>query len=212
MPDTWLCEQIINDYFGPSHSLEQLVARGQWLQAEGLKFIYEESRRQKPRCAMAINWCFNEPWPTAANQSLISWPARPKPALAEVANACRPITLSCRVTKFLWHNGETMDLDVFLLNDKYDSLSRTDIQYKLKIGAFETIVSTWNFNGSDDQNTNIQGPSFTVLLPRIENVTELEILLECREFPEWNQRYRLRYDNNWTPPLYGPAARKALNQ
>jgi len=36
--------------------------------------------RQKPGCAMALNWCFNEPWPSAAGPCLVNWPSQPKPA------------------------------------------------------------------------------------------------------------------------------------
>jgi len=52
----------IERYFGRPATLEQLVEWGQWLQSEGLKFVFEEARRQKPVCSMALSWCFNEPW------------------------------------------------------------------------------------------------------------------------------------------------------
>ncbi|HAQ19448.1 MAG TPA: hypothetical protein DCR40_09490, partial [Prolixibacteraceae bacterium] len=61
--NTWLCQDIIEDYFGVSNTLEELVANGQLMQGEGYKCIFEEARRQKPYCAMAANWCYNEPWP-----------------------------------------------------------------------------------------------------------------------------------------------------
>ena len=28
---------------------------------------------------MALNWCFNEPWPAVANNSILQYPALPKP-------------------------------------------------------------------------------------------------------------------------------------
>ena len=55
--DTWLMKDMIDDYFGESRNLAELVANGQMLQCEGYKAIYEESRRQKPYCSMALNWC-----------------------------------------------------------------------------------------------------------------------------------------------------------
>ncbi len=36
---------------------------------------------------MAINWYFNEPWPCAANNSLIQYPSLPKPAYNAVRAA-----------------------------------------------------------------------------------------------------------------------------
>ncbi|RPJ59293.1 MAG: hypothetical protein EHM23_14545 [Acidobacteria bacterium] len=74
-PDSWLELWCIEHYFGKPANLEQLVEWGQWLQSEGLKCVFEEARRQKPVCSMALNWCFDEPWPACANNSLISWPA-----------------------------------------------------------------------------------------------------------------------------------------
>ncbi len=99
-PGTWLCQASIEHYFGPTQTLEQLVARGQLMQAEGYKLIFEEARRQQPVCSMALNWCFNEPWPSAANNNLVSWPHRPKPAYYAVQAACRPVLASARVAKF----------------------------------------------------------------------------------------------------------------
>ncbi|MFD2329930.1 hypothetical protein ACFSR7_11830 [Cohnella sp. GCM10020058] len=83
----WLMSDQLEYYFGPHETLEQLVEQGQLLQAEGYKCIYEESRRQKPKCAMALNWCYNEPWPTAANNSIVCWPAEPKPAYYTIPDA-----------------------------------------------------------------------------------------------------------------------------
>ncbi|HLL90916.1 MAG TPA: glycoside hydrolase family 2 TIM barrel-domain containing protein, partial [Tepidisphaeraceae bacterium] len=70
MQDSHLYPDVIEHYFGPAASLDQLVADGQLLQGEGYKGLFEEARRQKPVSAMALNWCLNEPWPTAANNSL----------------------------------------------------------------------------------------------------------------------------------------------
>ena len=107
-PNSHLLLDVIEDYFGPSASLEQLVEHGQLLQAEGLKCIFEEVRRQKPFASMAMNWCLNEPWPPAANMSIINWPAEPKPAYYAVAAACRPLLASARIPHFRWHAERTL--------------------------------------------------------------------------------------------------------
>ncbi len=75
---------MIDAYFGQARDLAELVDNGQLLQAEGYKAIYEEARRQKPYCSMALNWCFNEPWPTAANNNIVGYPNEPKPAFCAV--------------------------------------------------------------------------------------------------------------------------------
>ncbi len=121
-PDSWLMLDTLEHYFGEAETLEQLVEQGQLLQAEGYRCIYEEARRQWPRCSMALNWCFNEPWPAAANNSLITYPARPKPALHAVGQACRPAMVSARLRKFTWAPGEAFVCDLFVHNDLPETL------------------------------------------------------------------------------------------
>lgn len=89
------------------------------MQGEGYKAVFEEARRQKPYCAMALNWCFDEPWPAAANNSLVAYPSVPKPALDQVRRACRPLCASARIAKFDWTEGELFEAEVWLLNDRF---------------------------------------------------------------------------------------------
>ncbi|HEY5080194.1 MAG TPA: hypothetical protein VII43_10115, partial [Opitutaceae bacterium] len=51
---TWLIPSTIEHYFGPSPDLDTMAARGSWLQCVGYQAIFEEARRQKPGCAMAL--------------------------------------------------------------------------------------------------------------------------------------------------------------
>lgn len=210
VPDTWLVRSTIEHYFGTCENLAQLVDRGQWLQSEGLKFIYEEARRQKPKCSMALNWCFNEPWPTAANTSLINWPARPKPALDAVASACRPVSLSLRIPRFLWHNQDRFDAEVWLLNDRHEAAPPAEVLYHVRIGDWHAEIGRWSApEAAPDRN--LQGPSLVLDLPKIEGASTLEITLECPDHPDRNQSYRLAYRPDRGTKLYGPAARRAMN-
>jgi len=68
----------IENYFGKQQNLEEMVENSQISQSVGLQFIYEEARRQKPYPSMALNWCFNDCWPSDANTSIISYPNIPK--------------------------------------------------------------------------------------------------------------------------------------
>lgn len=104
--DTWLCTQTLEHYFGEAKALDELIRNGQLLQGEGIKFMYEEARRQKPYCSMALHWCFNEPWPTAANNSIINWPDSPKPAYYSATASCRPVLVSAAFEKFVWEENE----------------------------------------------------------------------------------------------------------
>lgn len=117
LENTWFCRDAIRRYFGEEQSLEALIANGRLLQAEVYAHLFEEARRKWPRTSMALNWCYNEPWPTAANNSVLSYPALPKPGYDGVRKALRDQCLSARLYKMRWETGETVEAEVFVLND-----------------------------------------------------------------------------------------------
>ena len=189
--DTWLCKDFLAEYFGEPENLEELVKQGQWIQCEGYKAIYEEARRQKPHCAMALNWCYNEPWPTAANNSIINYPAKPKPAFYAVGASCRPVLASARLHKFRWKKGETFKTQLYILNDKYNKIAAGKIKVFLKCGDKITEVYNWNFNNVE-ANKNLVGPEIEFDIPQF-NAQKMSLILEVENHPEWNSVYDLMY-------------------
>jgi beta-mannosidase len=193
-PNSWLYPEISDDYFGPSASLEQLVERLQLLQSIGYQAIYEEARRQKPVCSAVACWVFNEPWPAAANNSLIAWPNTPKPAYHAVAAACRPTMASARLAKFLWTRGEPFTATLFLLNDAPQAIGPLHITARLEradtanAGAAESIpLGEWPCPGTS-ANTHATGPELRVLLPAWPEPLAT-LVVEVAERPEWSSRY-----------------------
>jgi len=185
----WLALPTIEHYFGPCESLEQMVSRGEWLQCEGFKCIYEEARRQKPVCSMALNWCFNEPWPTAAGNSLINYPDRPKPAYYAVKAACRPTMASARLSKFQWNPGNTFEAEVWLLHDGVNPIEGVTIDVIVQFDDKHDLVSTWNTPAAA-ANTHVRGPTARLTLPSVAN-DHFVLTLSIRERPEWSSSYRL---------------------
>jgi beta-mannosidase len=187
--NTWLMQDMIEDYFGKSSSLEELVARGQFLQGEGYKYIFETARRQRPYCSMALNWCYNEPWPTAANNSLVSWPNIPKPGFYQVRDACRPVLASSTLRKFVWKPGEPFVTRVWILNDSPDKVKNGRLKVMLSQGNDKTEVGIWDF-GEVKPNENLKGPEFVVFVPAwAQGLFKLELEVEGRE--ELNSAYTL---------------------
>lgn len=189
--NTWLCQDIIEDYFGTSATLEELVANGQLMQGEGYKCIYEEARRQKPYCAMAANWCYNEPWPTAANNSLISYPAIPKPGFYAVKNACRPVLASAKFSKFKWTEGEIFFADMWMLNDLPTDVPAGKVKIKLVAGKSEMVVLSWDYSAMK-ANVNQTGPTVRCKLPAW-STDRFKVILEVEGHPEYNSEYTLAY-------------------
>jgi beta-mannosidase len=187
--NTWLMQDMLEDYFGKSASLEELIAQGQFMQGEGYKYIFETARRQKPYCSMAINWCYNEPWPTAANNSLISWPNIPKPGFYQVSNACRPLLASSTIQKFVWKPGEPFITRVWILNDSPHKVKSGRLKITLTHGAEKQVLGYWDFDEAEP-NENLKGPEFVALVPDwAEGLFKLELEVEGRE--ELNSAYTL---------------------
>lgn len=188
--DSWLMPAIIEKYLGAPTDLEDLVRKSQLLQSVGYKAIFEEARRQKPRAAMALNWVFNEPWPCAANNSLVAWPAEPKPALTAVAASLRPVLASARVPRFDWRKGDMFEAELWVLNDSPAPIPAGRMEAILKIGTREWKVATWDFVETP-ANQNRRGPTGRVLLDAIETAG-MTLLLRIPGHPDWDSEYTFR--------------------
>jgi beta-mannosidase len=187
-------QDMIEDYFGKSASLGELVSHGQIIQGEGYKCIYEEARRQKPYCAMALNWCFNEPWPTAANNSLVSYPNIPKPGFYQVRNACRPVLASATISKFRWMAGEKFTTQLWILSDKPERVNPGKLKAKIISGSEVLTLGSWDFKATEP-NTNQKGPEYSVILPDLPSGA-FKLILEVEDHPELNSEYTLIMRNS----------------
>lgn len=156
--------EIIEAYFGPLSSLEDLEQKGQLLQFEGVRGLYEEARRQKPRAAMALSWCFNEPWPALMNCSLVAWADRPKRGYDGTKLACRPALASARIRKFAWTAGEVFDPELWILNDAPREVAAGTVTATVVLGETRTLLGSWDFPRAGT-NQNLRGPRFAVTLP-----------------------------------------------
>ena len=194
----------IEKYFGKQDSLEELVKYSQLLQCEGEKCIFEEARRQKPFCSMALNWCYQEPWPTAANLSLVNYPDEVKPAYYHVANACRPVLASLRFPKFVWKEGEDFSCDLFMLNDTYDALPNEKVTVVMQYDGTEKELTSWNCPGAEGFK-NIQGPTVKATIPRMKtNLFSIQIRVEGK--PEYNSTYMLLFSGDNVQKVFPPEA------
>ncbi len=188
---SWTEMATFRKYFGDPHTVTELVQYSQLLQGEGLKFIYEEARRQKPYCSMALNWCFQEPWPTAANNSIVNWPNEPKPAFKDVTDACRPILASARVRKFVWKENEDFEFDLFLLNDSYNQVEKLEIAVTLEYDNQEMELLTWDCPGAEPF-TNAQGPTMHFSVPHLKS-NLFTLWVKVAGHPEYDSAYQLLY-------------------
>lgn len=166
---SWLHRDIVEYYFGTCTNLNDLIVKGQIIQEAGYKGMFEEARRQKPYCNMALNWCYNEPWPTAANNSLVNYPAKPKGVLKSVGVSLKNALLSARVEKFTWYEGENFKAQIFLLNDSVkESIKAGKMKVKVALNGDVIDALTWEYPECAP-DANIEGPTVRVLLPHYKS-------------------------------------------
>ncbi len=188
--DTWCGTDDIARYFDSADSLEELIAQSQYLQAVGYRFIFEEARRQKPYCSMVINWCFNEPWPCLANNSVVSYPNYPKASYAEIALACRSVEATARYKKLSYNAGETLEFDLWMLNDSLSAVEGETVSASVRLGDRPAVhLLDWSFPQLAP-GKNMEGPTVRYLLPDAIGVEDLTITLSCGAY---SSEYRLKY-------------------
>ncbi len=175
--DAWVCNDLYDDYFGKASSLEERIEQSELIQSVGYQAIFEEARRQWPHCSMALNWCFNEPWITAANNSLIAYPSKPKPAFFKVKNSLSAQIPSARIAKFNWHNGEVFSAELWYLNDLGISLNDT-VTVSLTVNDETHRLLSWD-TGEVAENTNKLGPTVNFVLPKQVTHNMLVLTLSC---------------------------------
>jgi len=188
MPLGWLQLYNMEHYFGKLTDYETIYERGSWLQTEGYKAIFEEARRQKPVCGMALNWCYNEPWPTAANNSILNYPALPKPGFFGVKDALRPVLASAAILKFDWRGGETFQTTLWLLNDQYLPIPQGTIRASIKIDDQLLHLGDWQYP-APQAGKNLKGINVECVLPSV-NAEYMELVLDAGAF---SSCYKLKY-------------------
>ena len=139
----WLSLPLIESYFGSVNALDNLLDWGGWLQEEGYRFFFEEARRQAPRCAMAINWAYNDCWTQAANSTLLAWGGEKKAGYEGAKAACRPVLASLANRKFSWEPGELFQSTLWLLNDSPESLEAGTIHVWFETGDLRVSLGRW---------------------------------------------------------------------
>ena len=185
----WL-KQPVEKYYGNVASLKEFMYCNQFMQYTGYQFIFEEARRQKPYCGMVANWCFNEPWPNVGNNSVISYPNNIKPAYYAIKNACRKVLASARIRKFSYIAGETLDFDLYLLNDELKKIADGTVNVYVQIGDSEKVsLLKWDY-ANVEINKNLAGPTIRYQLPAVEDAETVNIILDCGKY---SSKYTMLY-------------------
>lgn len=193
--ERWLCKTTVDSYFGESATLEEFCERSAWMQCAGYQAVFEEARRQWPHCSVAANWCFNEPWITAAGNSILAYPNNPKPAYFTVKNSLKDVLPTARISKFLWKDKETFSAEIWYHNDSPKTVS-DEVEVIIQVGDKIFNMLTWN-TGEIEANCNKIGPTVNLVLPSVPNAECVKVYLKSAH-KERNNEYKLLY--RYIPP------------
>ena len=174
-------------YVGKINSLEELVDNSQFMQAQGYKALFEEARRQKPHCSMAINWDYNEAWTVTAGNALIEYPATRKPAFYAVKDSCRPVAISGKFNSITWKGGDVMPVEIWLLNDTFEKVNSGDVEIFVRYDGTETKVAKLNAMTSDI-NRNVKLGDVKIKLPNFKG-KRFEVVLKSTTNQKINSTY-----------------------
>jgi len=186
--DSWVRTAEADYFFGGYSDTDDLLKKTQFLQAMGYKSLFEEMRRQWPHCSMALNWCFNEPWPTFANNSLVSFPNVPKKSYYAVKDALRPQLASLKIEQHLQWSGETFRAGVWLLNDTLEALPSQKVSITYRIGEGEEVFfgTFASLPVAAQSNLEIGAVSFPI---PADFIGMIEIKLHVEGKPEMDSTY-----------------------
>ena len=189
------CLEILKTYFGENATVEERVAQSDLLQVAGMKTIFEEARRQSPKCSATLNWCFNEPWITAANCSVVRYPAIPKPGYYAIKEALRPTLFSARIPVYDWRGGERFTAGIWLLNDS-NAPVKSKVEVTLQVGEEIIHLLSWN-DAETAANQNREGATVCCTLPAVD--AEFMTLRLRSEDSSLDSEYRLHYRRSGKP-------------
>lgn len=185
-----LFEQTMCYYYDQPGTPEQVLERSADLQGMAYKSLFEEMRRQWPRCSMAVNWCLNAPWPLICSENLIDWPCVPKRAFEDVKAALRPQLASLRIRRQVYPAGGEFTAEVWMLNDAFEEMPGDTVEVIGRCGGQEQELLLWTAQPTPPQS-NQRGPGVYWRLPD-NGADELTVELRCRQHPEWISVYRYR--------------------
>jgi beta-mannosidase len=123
---------------------QELIENTQQYQARLVQFAAESYRRQRYQPVSAIfQFMFVENWPSI-NWAIVDYWRQTKPGYDRLKLAYQPILPSIAVTKQEWRVGESVALDLWLINDLLKSVPNATFSYALKQGdktIFQDVIA-----------------------------------------------------------------------
>ncbi len=114
----WEHHRTLEQVFGRLPDNELAVLASQWLQAEALRYVVEETRRRWPGAAGVFPWQLNEPWPMVVCTSVVEYGGTPKLAYYAIQQAYRPRLAVARYAGLKLPPGAPLRAEIWTLNER----------------------------------------------------------------------------------------------
>jgi beta-mannosidase len=113
-------------------TIEEFIDNTQQYQAKLTQFAAEAYRRQRYQPVSAIfQFMFVEDWPSI-NWGIVDYWRQTKPGYQALKRAYQPILPSIVLTKQQWKVGESIPVELWLINDLWKSIPNSSLSYTLK--------------------------------------------------------------------------------
>jgi beta-mannosidase len=113
-------------------NIEEFIENTQQYQAQLTQFAAESYRRQRYQPVSAIfQFMFVEDW-QSINWGIVDYWRQTKPGYEMLKRAYQPILPSIVIAKQKWKVGESIPVDLWLINDLYKSMPNSRLTYILK--------------------------------------------------------------------------------
>ena len=186
--DPWRCQADVLEVFPECETLEELLEYSELMQMMAYKGAFEEARRQWPRCSMAVNWYYDEPWYSVVNRHIISYDSKPLKSYYAIKDSLRQVLATAGIPKFIWKAGELFTADIVLHNDTLHTVEHT-VSVTLTIDSETYKLLEWR--GDAKPLSNTLAPTVRFKLPDVKDIRvfDLCVLLDDGTKNEYTLRY-----------------------
>ncbi len=203
-PEHWLVKKRIDAVFGSPDNLHDLIAAGQYLGADGLRYIYDELRRRGRRLANITSHCYSEPCPNLAGSYLVDYAGRTLMNYDFLRQALAPISLSLRIDDAFYTASQGVKTELFLVSDAPQPAS--GLRWKWLARDRRGAVFAHNEGMADIAPLEVKSLGMLALIPS-EKVSAglvfVELRLEAADGKLLTERLQIFADRDTAGPFAG---------
>ena len=121
-PHAWMLLPTIENLFGPIDSIDNAVRAGQFLGAEGIRYMMDALRAMGKQLGGFTSWDYNEPWSNAAGSYLVDYDGAPVMAFHFARQALEPISLQLKYDSIKFNFFSATPIVLRLVSDSPTSV------------------------------------------------------------------------------------------